>query len=120
MNEVLQEFPDFDLEAFYLLAKRINDFINDPNFAKWSEIIVASVQCNKQVYIVTLNFRLLSFFKIDQAKNCSAEIDSLNLKGVISNNFTDFKAMHKELDKGESFTIKLRYKDQYKRYYILF
>ena len=49
MNDVIQEFPDFDLEEFYLLAKRINDFINDPNFATWSEIILESVQCKKQV-----------------------------------------------------------------------
>ena len=43
------EFPDFDFEEFYQLAKRINDFLNDPDFEKWSKIITESIACNKQV-----------------------------------------------------------------------
>lgn len=43
------EFPNFDLEEFYMLAKRINDFLTNPDFEKWSKIITESVACNSQV-----------------------------------------------------------------------
>ena len=41
--------PDFDFEEFYVLAKRINDFINDPEFEVWAELITASAKCKTQV-----------------------------------------------------------------------
>ena len=40
-------------------------------------------------------------YKIDNANECIAEIETLNLKEVIKNNFTDFDSMHSELDKGK-------------------
>ena len=43
------EFPDFDFEGFYKVAKRIYDFLNDKDFEKWSEVIVESLACDKQV-----------------------------------------------------------------------
>lgn len=49
------EFPDFDLEEFYRLAKKINDFLNDPDFEKWAEIIVESMKCKTQVTARQLN-----------------------------------------------------------------
>ena len=48
------EFPDFDLEGFYMLAKRINDFLNNPDFEKWAEIITESVKCKTQVMTIEL------------------------------------------------------------------
>ena len=45
----MAEFPDFDLDEFYKLAKRINDFLNDPNFEDWAEIITESTKCHAQV-----------------------------------------------------------------------
>ena len=46
------EFPDFDLEGFYMLAKRINDFLNNPDFEKWAEIITESMKCKTQVMTI--------------------------------------------------------------------
>ena len=45
----MRQFPDFDLEEFYLLAKQINDFLNNPKFEDWKEIITESAICKSQV-----------------------------------------------------------------------
>ena len=82
------EFPDFDLEEFYILAKRINDFIHNPDFEKWSQIITESVACNTQ---------------IEKFDKCLDEMKSIELKEVIKNNFTDFDGMHGEVNKCELF-----------------
>merc|ERR1719285_1535491 len=93
LAEVTVQFPDFDLEEFYLLAKQINDFLNNPKFEDWTEIITESSICKSQ---------------IDNANDCIAEIETLNLKEVIKNNFTDFDSMHSELDKADCLkTLKL-------------
>lgn len=49
LEAIMAEFPDFDLDEFYRLAKRINDFLNDPNFEDWAEIITESTKCHAQV-----------------------------------------------------------------------
>ena len=49
LDAIMIEFPDFNFDEFYQLAKRINDFLNDPDFQKWSKIITESIACNKQV-----------------------------------------------------------------------
>ena len=49
LEEIVQEIPDFDINDFYDLAKKINAFINDPKFSEWAEIITEGTVCKSQV-----------------------------------------------------------------------
>ena len=49
LDNIVQEIPDFDVEDFYELAKKINAFINDPKFEEWAQIISEGTLCKAQV-----------------------------------------------------------------------
>ena len=63
------EFPDFDLEGFYMLAKRINDFLNNPDFEKCAEIITESMKCKTQVMTTLTAEKRLSKHRLTNLTN---------------------------------------------------
>ena len=48
LEAIMIELPDFDVEEFFVLAKKISDFFNDPRFEKWAEIIKEGMKCKHQ------------------------------------------------------------------------
>lgn len=106
------EFPDFDFEGFYMLAKRINDFLNGPEFQNWSQIITESLQCKKQVSFLPKTIVFTYNLKIRVFEDCMADLLTVQLGNIIQNstsqlpNFSqsEFDDMHNEVDKCELFS----------------
>ena len=97
MNEIVAQIPDFDIDAFTKLAKLINDFLNHPRYEHWKDIIKESAQCSTQVnFIFEKNIINL---KVAVIGKCIKDVQSLDLKGVIKNDYTDFEKMHLEVNK---------------------
>lgn len=53
VDEIVTQYPDFDVNEFYLTTKKINDFITDPEFENWAKILHMAIDCQKQVYSQT-------------------------------------------------------------------
>ena len=90
LDSIQNEYPDFDALEFYIIIKTLYEKVFESSDELWNEVLTESINCKNQ---------------IEQMDTCVNESLNISLSENIFNDYSDFEAMHNEIQKGNSMNI---------------